>query len=124
MVTAQAKRERGLGHPLNKEPQNAHITEETKPESDDEELTDMDDGFDLGDSLVATMYEQSDDEEILNTEEEVEVEVALDSGCVKHCFGKEDLPKAVQRKIRPPSRDKRFHWCRRSRHQTARFRAN
>ena len=52
--------------------------------------------------LVATLFEDSEDEEILNTEEEKEVEVALDSGCVKHCFGKEDLPVAAQRKIRPP----------------------
>ena len=54
------------------------------------------------DILMGLMLEDSDDEEILNTEEEAEVEVALDSGCVKHCFAKQDLPRAVQNLIQPP----------------------
>ena len=64
-------------------------------------LIELDSPDDL-DLFAATLYEDSDDEVILNTEEETEVEVALDSGCVKHCFGTEDLPRAARNKIRPP----------------------
>ena len=67
-------------------------------------LFDEMDAMDLDDEdLIAGMLlEDSDDEEILNTVEETEVEVAFDSGCVKHCFGKEDLPRLVRERIRPP----------------------
>ena len=70
-------------------------------------LFDMMDAMDLDhqddeDLMAGMLLEDSDGEEILNTVEETEVEVALDSGCVKHCFGKEDLPRLVRERIRPP----------------------
>ncbi len=55
----------------------------------------------LEDLLTAPMYEQ-EDEEVLNTEEEKEIEVAGDSGCVRHCICPEDLPGAVVVKPPPP----------------------
>ena len=48
------------------------------------------------------MWEEEDDEEILNTEEEIEIEVAADTGCVKHAVAPEHLPRAVVIKPPPP----------------------
>ena len=58
--------------------------------------------LDVEDLLAATLMEDPDGGETLNTVEEAEVEVALGSGCVKHCYGKEDLPRDVRERIRPP----------------------
>ena len=58
------------------------------------------------DFLIAPMYEQEPDE-ILNTEEEREVEAALDSGCVVHTQAPEDLPKGTVI-VPPPAGTKDF----------------
>ena len=57
---------------------------------------------DRDDNIIAIITEDDDDEEILNTEEVREVEVALDSGCCKHSFSKEDLPGTVEIRPLPP----------------------
>ncbi len=46
--------------------------------------------------LIAPIEYESDDEELLNVDDEVEIEVAQDSGSVDHCANPKDIPKAVK----------------------------
>ena len=55
----------------------------------DEESTDKN-------KLVAPIEYESDDEELFNMDDEVEIEVAQDSGSVDHCANPKDIPKAVK----------------------------
>ena len=54
------------------------------------------------DCLLAPLDYAEDDTEVLNTEEEKEVDVAVDSGCVSHCTNPESLPRSVSVVKHPP----------------------
>ena len=58
------------------------------------------DGKQDDETLMATIELDSDDEEVLATEEEHEMEVAMDSGCVRHTTPPGSFPKKV--KVVPP----------------------
>ena len=49
-----------------------------------------------GEPMAAMEYESDDDDEVLNMDDEVEIEVAQDSGSVDHCASPKDIPKAVK----------------------------
>ncbi len=64
---------------------------------------------DLGDRLGVVYYEDSDDEDaIMAAEEEIEVGVAMDSGCVANVMGPKDKPSTVEARHPPNKRRRNF----------------
>ncbi len=57
----------------------------------------------LNEDLEIDLFEfQESEDEILNTEEDKVIDVAMDSGCVAHCADLDDIPSTVDVKPPPP----------------------
>ena len=54
---------------------------------------------------IGLVYEQDHDSEIMAAEEEIEIEVAMDSGCVAHIIKPKDVPARVEVRKRPNQKD-------------------